>query len=198
MGKSKYMNQILELFEKSPIVEFSSIERVVGTEKRKKNNYAKLLVSNLIKKGTIKKVAKGKYTKYDDTGLAVLCFRPAYNGLQSALSFYGIWEQETIPIIITSKKVRTGIRKIMDGNILIRKIDSKFMFGFDYAKDGNFYLPYSDIEKTFIDMTVFKEKMSEEVLQRFREKIDKNKLKQYLKSYSKRMQKKAIDEYTKR
>ena len=92
MGKQIYLKKVSELFEKSPIVDFKSIERIVG-KKSKKNNYAKLLISNLIKSGKIKKIGKGTYTNLDDVSLAVFYFKPAYIGLQSALSYYGFWEQ---------------------------------------------------------------------------------------------------------
>src|SRR3989344_9138445 len=100
MGKQIHLEKIERLFEKSPVVDFKSIERIIG-----KNNYAKLLVSNLLKKNKIKKVGKGFYTKYDESSLSVFAFKPAYLGLQSALSFYGLWEQETIPVILTTKKL---------------------------------------------------------------------------------------------
>ena len=106
-----------------------------------------------------------------------MAFTPSYLGLQSALSAYNLWEQETIPVILTSKKVKTGLRKILGGNVLIRKVKEKFMFGLEYLQEGDFYLPFSNLEKTFIDMIVFKQIISKEVLIRFREKIEEKKLK---------------------
>lgn len=191
MGKQIHLSKIEKMFEKSPVVDFKSIERVVGTKKN--SNYAKLLVSNLIKKGRIKKVGKGRYTKYSESSLAVFVFTPAYLGLQSSLSFHNLWEQETIPVILTTKQVRTGIRKIMDSNILIRKIDRKFFFGFEYVKEGNFYFPYSDIEKTFIDMIIFNQKIDEDVLRQLKKKLNKKRLAEYLKKYSKKKQKLVRD-----
>lgn len=55
-------------------------------------------------------------------------------GLQDALSIHNLWEQETIPIIIITRKIRQGIRKVLDLNVLIRRIDKKYFFGFDYIK----------------------------------------------------------------
>ena len=112
---------------------------------------------------------------------------PVPDGLQSALSFHGMWEQETLPVIVTSEKVRSGHRNVLGGNVLVRRSGKKFIFGFEYLLDGNFYLPYSDIEKTFIDMIVFKESLSDEVLGRLRENVDRKKLFKYLEVYSKRM-----------
>ncbi|MEM4702894.1 MAG: hypothetical protein QXP53_00165 [Candidatus Pacearchaeota archaeon] len=188
MGKEKYLKKIEELFEKSPVVSFLSIAKIVK-DKRNSNKYPKQLVRNLILKGKIKKITKGYYTAHEDPSLAVFCFKPSYLGLQDALSFHDLWEQETIPVIITTKKVRQGIRRILGINVLIKRIDKKYFFGYNYYKQGNFYLPYSDIEKTFIDMIYFKEKLSEEALKNILEKINKKKLNSYLKIYPKRIKK---------
>ena len=54
MGKQIHLKKIESLFEKSPVVDFESIERIVG--KSGKSNYAKLLVVNFLKKGKIIKI----------------------------------------------------------------------------------------------------------------------------------------------
>ena len=195
MGKSKHLEKIRNLFEKSLVVDFKSIERIVRFERKtSKSNYAKLIVHNLLKSGEIKKITKGYYTKYNDNSLMVLCF-PAYLGLQSALSFYGLWGQETIPIIITPKKVRMGIRKVLGGNVLVRGTKKEFMFGINYLDDGGFCLPYSDLEKTFIDMFLFKQKINEDVLGKFQGRINEKKLRKYLKIYDKRLGEKVLEAY---
>ena len=185
MGKQKYLVFVNELFNKSPVVEFNSIDRLVNDKKQVKQ-YTKQLIRNLLLKGIIKNLTKGYYTKSDDTSLAVFCFKPSYLGLQDALSFHNLWEQETIPIIITSRKVRQVIREISKNNVLIRRMDEKYFFGIEYYQHGEFYLPYSDIEKTFIDMVYFKEKISEEVLSEILQKIDRRKLNSYLMHYPKK------------
>ena len=186
MGKQIHLKKIEELFEKSPVVDFKSVERIVG--KTQKSNYAKLLISNMLKRGKIKKIGKGFYTFHNDSSLVVFAFKPAYLGLQCALSYYGLWEQETIPVILTIKKVRTGIRKILETNVLVRRIDKKYFFGFDFVKDGEFYIPYSDLEKTFIDIIVFNQKIDENTLKNIKKRINLKKLKIYLSRYPKRIQ----------
>jgi len=193
MGKQIHLEKVENLFKKSPIVDFKSIERIIG--KSKKSNYAKLLVSNLLKKGRIKKIGKGVYTIHDEISLAVFSFKPAYLGLQSALSHYGLWDQETNPIIITTKKVRRGIRTLMGRNILVRNIDKKYFFGIECIKEGNFYLPYSSIEKTFIDLIVFNQKFDEEVLKNIKKKINKSKLLSFLKKYPLNIRKRVMKLY---
>ena len=190
MGKQVHLVKIEALFEKSPVVEFKSIERIVG--KSKKSSYAKLLVSNLLKKGKIKKIGKGVYTKYDEISLAVFSFKPAYLGLQSALSYYGIWEQETIPVIITTRKVKRGLRKLIGRNVLLKNIDKRYFFGFEYVEEGGFYLPYSDLEKTFIDLIVFNQRIDENALKNIKKKLNKLKLLNYLKRYSLRTRERVL------
>ncbi|MDO8460620.1 MAG: hypothetical protein Q7S74_05900 [Nanoarchaeota archaeon] len=190
MGKQIHLEKIESLFEKSPVVDFKSIERIVG--KTKKGSYAKLLVYNLLKKKKIKKIGKGFYTKHDEISLAVFSFKPAYLGLQSALSHHGIWEQETVPVIITIRKVRRGVRSLIGRNVMIRNIDQKYFFGFEHVIEGSFYLPYSDLEKTFIDMIVFNQKFDKETLKNIQKKINKLKLQNYLKKYPLKIRQRVI------
>ena len=190
MGKQIHLDKVEGLFDKSPVVDFKSLERIVG--KNKNSNYAKLLVYNLLKKEKIKKIGKGIYTKHNEISLAVFSFKPAYIGLQSALSHHGIWEQETIPVIITTRKVRRGLRVLMGNNVFLRNINKKYFFGWEYLEDGNFYIPYSDLEKTFIDMVVFNQKMDAETLKNLQKKIDKGKLLNYLKKYNSKIRERVM------
>lgn len=192
MGKEKYLKEIESLFKKSYVVDTNSINRIIQQKKRVKQYY-KQLIRNLILKGRIKKLTKGFYTIYDDPSLAVFAFR-GYLGLQDALSFHNLWEQETIPIIITSEKVRTGIRKILNMNVLIKKIDKKYFFGIEYKKQGDFYLPISDIEKTFIDMIYFRERLNKDIIKNFKRKINMKKLRNYLKKYPKNIERRILKE----
>lgn len=191
MGKEKYLRDVEALFSKSSVVSYSSIEKVV-THRKKVKHYVKRLIHYLTVSGRIKKLAKGCYTVSDDVSLAVFCFKPAYFGLQDALSYHNLWEQETVPVIITSRKVRQGIRTVLGKNVLVRRILRKYFFGIEYSRQGKAALPYSDIEKTFIDMAYFKEKMSSELLAAFKERLSYKKLKSYLKFYPKRFRKRAL------
>src|SRR3989344_836728 len=191
MGKVKYMRDVEEFFKKSPVVDYGSIERMIRDRKKVKG-YVKQLVRNLMLNGKGKRLTKGYYTIHEETPLIVFCFKPSYLGLQDAMSLHGIWEQETVPIVLTTRKVRTGIRKVMGMNVLIRRIDSKYFFGFDYYKSGDFYFPYSDVEKTFIDMVYFRGHMDKEVVREFKKKIDRKKLNGYLKVYPKKFREKVF------
>lgn len=178
MGKIKYKNKIIELFDKSPVVDAKSISRIIS-----KKSYPKQLIRNLVLKEDIHRITKGYYSIHDDPSLLVYCFKPSYLGLQDALSFHNIWEQESIPIVITSRRIRQGIRKIEGSNVLIRRLKKEYLFGFEYFKFNDYYLPYSDIEKTFIDMVYFKQHLSSEVMNELKKRIVKKKLYSYLSKY---------------
>ena len=191
MGKEKYMRQIEDLFEKSPVVNFSSIARIVRNKKKIKQ-YTKQLIRNLLLKNKIKRLTKGFYTRYNEITLCVFCFKPAYLGMQDALSIHDLWEQETVPVILTTRKVRPGIRQVMDNNIFIKRISKKYFFGFEYIKYGDFYFPVSDIEKTFIDLIYFNQYLDKEVIKEFKKRINRKKLKEYLKKYPKKIKAKVL------
>ena len=63
----------------------------------------------------------------------------------------------------------------------------KYMLGFSYEPEGEFYVPYSDIEKTFIDMVMFRQKMGKEIIEKLRKDVNKKKLAAYLKIYPERI-----------
>ncbi len=193
MGKKKHKDRIEELFDKSPVVSFRSIENIIK-DKRNIRQYTKQFIKNQVSAGKIKRLVKGYYTKHDNIALSVFCFKPAYFGLQDSISHNNLWEQEAIPIIITTRKVRQGIRKIFGLNVLIRRIDKKYFFGFEYKKDGDFYFPYSDIEKTLIDMVYFRQRMDKETIKNIKERINAKKIRGYLKHYPKKF-KKAVLKY---
>ena len=182
MGIEKYRLKIGELFARSPVVSYQSIARIVNSNSKSKQ-YAKQLIHHMLAKGNIKRLSKGHYTRFDDPSLAVYCFQPAYLGLQDALSFHNLWEQETIPVVITTKKVRLGIRKVFGMNVLIRHIDKKYFFGYDYIKQDGFYLPYSCIEKTIIDMVYFREKINKELSKEIKKRVDFKRLSSYMNKY---------------
>ncbi len=194
MGEKKYLDEIDRLFKKSPVVDFSSISRIINN-KKKVRGYTKQIVRNLLLNKKIKRLTKGCYTIHEEPSLAVFCFKPSYLGLQDAMSFYNLWEQETIPIIVTYRKIKPGLRKVFGMNVLIRRIDKKYFFGFDYARQGDFYFPVSDVEKTLIDMLYFKQKMDPEVLNNFRKRIDRKKFKSYLKIYPRKFRKRVLEIY---
>ncbi|MFH1072431.1 MAG: hypothetical protein V1743_03305 [Nanoarchaeota archaeon] len=178
MGKQKYQERIAELFAKSPVVEFASLQRIIGSAP-----YAKLSVSVALRQGKIKRLARGIYTIHDDISLSVYAFRPGYLGLQSALSYHRIWEQETVPVIITSRTTRLGTREIMGGNVHVHRISKKYLFGYTLYRDGQLYFPYSDVEKTIIDVVWFRQALDADAIKKAKRMMDTARLKKYLEAY---------------
>lgn len=191
MGKEKYRKDIEALFAKSPVVHASSIAAIIK-QKRDVKYYVERCIHYLLASGKIKQLAKGWYTTRDDPSLAVFCFQPAYLGLQDALSFHNIGEQETIPVIVTIKKVRPGIRTILGRNVLIRRIQKKYVFGIVYASLDTVGLPYSDIEKTLLDMIYFKEYLGKDILKVLKKRVDRKKLLLYSKEYPEGVRKRIL------
>jgi predicted transcriptional regulator of viral defense system len=187
MKKIKHINKIRDFISKTPVFTSKDIERITKNKK-----YAHLILTKLTGRGKIFRLTKGFYSRFGDPIFSVFCFKPAYLGLYEALSLKNLWEQETNTIIITIKKVRTGKRNILDSNVIIKRINPKYFFGFDYLPYENFYLPVSDLEKTLIDIIYFKEYLPPSLLKRIRKKINSEKLKKYLRVYPKNFQEFAL------
>ncbi len=184
MQKDKHITKIRDFIKRTPVFSSMDIERIV-----KDKNYAHLILSKLTKRGEIFRLTKGFYSASNDPTFSVFCFKPSYLGLYEALSLRNLWEQETNTTIITIKKVRDGVRKILEANVIVRRIKPKYFFGFDYIKYDSFYIPVSDLEKTLIDLVYFKESLTWKILKNLKNKIDKRKMLKYLKAYPKNFQK---------
>lgn len=176
----KHIDDVRKYINKTPVFDTRSVARLVGDKE-----YAYVLLNNMIKSGEIERLTKGYYTVYEEPSLFVYCIKPAYIGLQDAMSLRNLWEQETVTVIITARRVRIGTREIFGNNVTIRRISPKHFFGYDYIKYGEFLLPVSDVEKTFIDMVYFNE-IRKGTAQLFKKKIDIKKLREYLRKYDKR------------
>ncbi|MDI6643109.1 MAG: hypothetical protein QMD95_03555 [Candidatus Hodarchaeaceae archaeon] len=185
--RGKYVNKIREYLRKTPVAGIGSISALVPDRE-----YAHVIVNHLLKRGEVRRITRGYYTIHEEPSLLVYCLRPAYIGLQDAMSFHGLWEQETNPIVITTRKVRPGVRKVLGQNVWVRRISPNHFFGYDYLGVDDFLLPVSDVEKTFIDMVYFRE-MREEFVRGFRGRIDREKLERDLKGYAVKFRRKVIE-----
>src|SRR3989344_5858572 len=176
----KYMRTVVDGIRQAPVVTRQDLLRLLAKAGASKG-YLNLTIHNLLKKGAIKRITRGAYTAFDDVQLAGFAFRPFYYGLQDALSLRNLWEQETVPVIITPRKVRSGIRQFEGANYLIRRIERRMFFGSELIKYGGFWIPVTDAEKTLIDFAYFNEPLPKEALRELRRRIDRKKLASYLK-----------------
>lgn len=181
-----YADKIRVYLKRTPVASIGSISALVPDR-----NYAYVIVNHLLKRGEIRRITRGYYTIREEPSLLVYCLRPAYIGLQDAMSFHDIWEQETNPVVVTTRKVRTGVREVLGQNVWVRRISPEHFFGYEYLTGDDFLLPVSDVEKTLIDMVYFGE-MREDMVEGFRKRIDHKKLDGYLKKYAGSFRRKVL------
>ena len=188
----KYKKQLYDNFKKSKVFSLRDV-RILFNNKNISKDYSKNLMSNLIKEKKIHKITNGKYTFQEEIMCIGFAFSPFYYGLQEALSLHNLHEQETNAIIITTNKIKPGIREIMNTNVYLRRIDKKYFFGYDFIKYYDIEIPVSDIEKTLIDLVYYKESISKDVILEIKKKIDLIKLNEYLEKYPITIKNKVLD-----
>ena len=190
MGKVKYLKDFRNHFKSRSYFSIKEAElflKQYGADKA----YSRLMLHQMEKKGEIKRLKKGYYSFEEDLDSIGFLFEPFYYGLQDALSLQGLWEQETNPVIITTRKVRTGLRSFLGRNVLVRHIKKSMFFGYEPKRVGKVFLPVSDTEKTLIDFVYFRLTIPDYVLKEMAKKLDRDKLEQYLKRTDKYLIKKV-------
>ena len=187
----KYSSDFAEHFGKRDVFSIRDA-RIFLRQKKISANYLRLLIHHLLKKGKIKRLARGFYTFKDDLMLAGFAFSPFYYGLHEALSIHGLWGQASNPVVITAKKVRSGMRAVMGSNIIVRRISPGMFFGYETIGHYGLHIPVSGIEKTFIDFIYFRQKIPAEAIPALAKKIDKKRLEKYLKKSPAWARKRAI------
>jgi len=178
MGKKKYLDEVRNFISSTPVFKSRDIEKIVGSKP-----YAQVILHILTKRGEVNRLLKDCYSVFSDPIYTVYCFKPSYIGLQEALSLHGLWEQEVVTVIVTARRVRIGLRKILNSNVLVRRISPRYFFGFKLIRYGDSYIPISDIEKTIIDMIYFNERIEESIYSEIKEHINIQKLNNYLTHY---------------
>ena len=175
----KYLKEFRNHFSKQPAFTINEAKRYLA-KKKISDDYLYQLLHYLLKRKELKRISRGIYTFHDDVSVVGFAFRPFYYGLEDALSMRDLWEQETNPVVITIRKVRTGIRSFDSRNYVVKRIARDMFFGFEFIEHSGFWLPVSTIEKTLIDFLYFKSHLSEELLHTLKEAIDKEKLNELL------------------
>ncbi len=156
--------------------------------------YLKRIVNYMMHRGELKKITRGVYTLHNDITVVGFAFQPFYYGLENALTIRKLWEQGTNPIIITPRKVRSGVRKFSDSNYVVQRVDNSLFFGYELVKYYDFWIPVSDLEKTLIDFFYFRHYLREDVLKELKRKISKEKLNGYLKRYTPNFKKSFLEQ----
>ena len=175
----KYINEFLKHFYKVPTFSARDAELFLiylGSSKK----YPKRFLQNLIGGNKIFRLAKGEYTVHRNSEVIGFAFSPFYYGLTYALSYYNLLEERANPVIITTRSVRSGVRKSMGINISVFKLPKRMFFGYIMVKGESFYYPVSDLEKTFLDLVYFDISLRNDTLRRLVDRLDQKKLKEYL------------------
>jgi len=188
----RYIKELREHFKNRVVFTISDL-KIFLKPKGISRGYLHLLLHNLISKGEIKRITKGVYTFRDEIEVVGFASEPFYYGLQEALSLKNLWEQETNPVVITPRKVRSGIKNFEGKNYVVKRINRKMFFGFEWFKYEDFWIPVSDAEKTLIDFIYFKESLDMETLKEIKRRLDEKRLRAYLKRSPKWVNKRVID-----
>ena len=78
------VEEVRRIARENPYFSINDIKKVAG------QGYAYLIVNKLLKREEIFRLGRGVYSRYSDPSLAVYCFKPAYIGLQDAMSYHNL------------------------------------------------------------------------------------------------------------
>ncbi len=175
----KYMRNLKEQFSKTPTFSIRDVE-LFFSQQGLKPPYARQMLHQMVRRQHVHRITPGTYTFHPEMQIAGNAFQPYYYGLQDALSQHSLWDQETNPVIITPRKVRTGLRQFLGNNYLVRRIDRKLFFGYELMPYADFWIYVSDVEKTLIDFAYFKEPLDAQTLEEIKKRLEPKKLVTYL------------------
>ena len=142
MPKIKY-KRFVEKLRKVDLFNFKTIESKMG------KNYAKLFVSNLLRRNEIVKLKKGWYSFKKTPYLLVNLLVKGYVGLGSAALIHGVWDKAVNVTILTplaGVKIRQGERLIGSSKVIVRKISEKMYFGYEFKRFEGITVRVSDPE----------------------------------------------------
>lgn len=177
----KYIREFRERFSTKELFSIRDVKLFLA-EKGAPATYTSVFLSHLLKRNEIVRLTKGKYSFSRTIDFIEKAIFPSYHGLQDALSLHGLWGQQTIPIIITPRKIRSGERVLGGAKVIVRRISRKMFFGHESIAHLGSWTEVSDFEKTLIDFVYYNEPLDKEVLGKLKKRLDREKLRQYLKA----------------
>jgi len=186
----KYMQDFLDTFSSREIFSTQDVKFFLKSKGASKK-YVSLFLNKLISNRKIIRLTRGFYSFSKKIDFIEKAIFPSYHGLQDALTLHSLWGQQTIPILITPRKFRSGERVIAGGKVLLKRINRKMFFGYETIPQLNSWTTVSDIEKTLIDFAYYNEPLSKETLKEIKKKINKKKLAKYLKQTTKKLRNKV-------
>jgi predicted transcriptional regulator of viral defense system len=189
----KYVKEFLKYFEPFPAFTAKDVKLFLR-KNGAGSSYYKIFMHNIVKGGKVFSIGRGRYTLHDDPMIAGFIFSPFYYGLETALTYYKLWDYVTPISIVTTNRIRKSRIVLLGRNATVRKIKRKNFFGYSmvYYKD-NLYIPMADIEKTLIDSVYFHSRFSKGIYITMTKRIDRKKLGRYLKHYNSIVKKQVVD-----
>ena len=178
----KYLNEFRKAFsgEASPVFRISEAKTFLKLRGAHRA-YVYTMIHNLIVNKEIIRITRGVYTFHtEEATVAGFAFSPFYYGLENALTIHRLWDQMTNPVILTTRKVRIGVRQFAGRNYVVRRVNEEFLFGYEIINYSGVWVPVSDVEKTLLDMIYFHHNLDEETLNLVLKKIDIKKFLEYL------------------
>ena len=180
----KYKAGFLVHFKKFPLFTFNDANLFLS-DKGASPDYIRRFISLMLRKGQLYRITKGYYTLNRSDEIVGYAFKPFYYGLGFALTRYRLSKQQANPTILTTKKVRPGVREIFGRNVVIENLPLSLYFGYDDVEGGMFHFYLSDVEKTLLDMLYFDYVVEDYVYRNILKQIDRRKMDRYLKRYDK-------------
>jgi predicted transcriptional regulator of viral defense system len=180
----KYTNQFLEYFESFPAFTAKDV-KLFMLKNGANGDYYKTFMHNMVKSGRAYAIGRGRYTLHDDPMVAGFAFSPFYYGMETALTYYKLWNYMTPISIVTMNRIRKGSIELLGRNATVRRIQKNKFFGYSMVNyKDNLYIPMADMEKTLVDSVYFHSRFSLEVYSEMAKRIDRKRLDSYLRRYS--------------
>jgi len=147
----------------------------VSTITGKDQEYVKLYLNRLNKKGYIHRLQRDRYTVQNDPFLVAtsICW-PSYISLWSALRYYDLTEQlpSIIDVLTTSNKSKNRI-DFKGQTIRFTKIPSKYLFGYSKVIISDLEVFIAEPEKAVVDSVILKKVSFSEIYDIIRMNMDK-------------------------
>ncbi|MFA5333634.1 MAG: hypothetical protein WC376_04005 [Candidatus Nanoarchaeia archaeon] len=137
--------EIIESIKDKPIFSIQTIQRIGNFSKE----YSKLIINRLIKRKSIKRVGKNKYTTNNDIFvIASNIHTPSYISFWSASYYYGFSEQILSTIFVASSK---KFKEIAFEGYIIKFLPAN-IFGYKKIVSNNGEIFIAEHEKLIIDI----------------------------------------------
>ena len=136
---------LIEKLKDYPFFTVNDVAKLIG----RSGTYPCIFLHRLVKRGIVKRIARGKYTAQDDPfTFASSLYPPSYLGLWSALRFHDMTTQlPRIVFVLTARK-----RAEMEfGPSTLKFLPTRHLWGFERHNHQGFQVLVSDREKTVVD-----------------------------------------------